>query len=617
MKSSRSNRGYCSPPRPPSPPRLTFFAIASLAPRDHASAADITSVYWTGDGEDGLWSDGANWNGGAVPGANDAVTIGAGAFVTVNSGSQAADTVSLDPSSTLSIATGGLLTVEATSSMAGNLNLSGGTLTSANGAIVTLAGANNQWGSGTVAGSFAGTGSGTVSMNNGTLKIGSGGATFDFPAGMFQWSGTINVGSNILDNTGYMAVSNTPGAKATLSGYLSLQEQTGIQNDGTITQGANPLVLYSAGIENAADGTYVFDGDGAIEEQLIGGLLNYGLIKKVAGTGTSSISLYLVANTGTVDAESGTISFNGTSSLEQISGTTLTGGNWVVGGTGKLTLPGGNLTENEASVTLNGSGSFPQIAGLTNNSGSFSLLGGASFATTGDLQSPGSLTVGSGSILTVTGNLALASSSNLTIQIGGTAPASFGQMIVQKATTLGGTLSVGMTNGFAPASDDSFSFLSTASYTGAFSSVVPVTQGGGVEFNADYSMPGNVGIDVIAAPFVDLVLSQLNVASQIVRGLPATVTWTVTNAGNEATTVNWNDAVYLSTDGLIDGNAIQLAQRSAAASLPLAPGDSYQASTTSQSQQTRQLEVTSCWPTPMWDKHRLRQAFRTTCSLSA
>ena len=42
-------------------------------------------------------------------------------------------------------------------------------------------------------------------------------------------------------------------------------------------------------------------------------------------------------------------------------------------------------------------------------------------------------------------------------------------------------------------------------------------------------------------------------------GLPGTVTWTVTNQGNMATTAAWHDAVYLSADGQIDANAILLA----------------------------------------------------------
>ena len=93
------------------------------------------------------------------------------------------------------------------------LDLTGGTfqgdfLAVAQGAVVDLTGGNYQ-------GTFTGSGGGTVSLVSGTLTL-TGATTFDFPAGMFQWSGWINTNGQTLTNpsTGFMTIINPSGTNA-------------------------------------------------------------------------------------------------------------------------------------------------------------------------------------------------------------------------------------------------------------------------------------------------------------------------------------------------------------------------------------------------------------------
>ena len=101
--------------------------------------------------------------------------------------------------------------------------------------------------------------------------------------------------------------------------------------------------------------------------------------------------------------------------------------------------------------------------------------------------------------------------------------------------------------------------MTASATTGVFSSVINTTPGSAYAFSANYSAPKAVSVVVTAVPFVDLVVTQEQVPNELVAGLPATVTWTVTNQGNTPTTALWHDAVYLSADGQIDANAILLA----------------------------------------------------------
>src|SRR5262249_775120 len=145
-------------------------------------------------------------------------------------------------------------------------------------------------------------------------------------------------------------------------------------------------------------GSYLIESDSGIDN--FGGqteVENAGTIEKTAGTGTSTLPVKgTLSNTGTIEADSGTLSLSPT--IAQLSGNVLTAGTWIAEGGSTLAFPSGtSVTTNEANITLGGArATIAAISGLTTNSGSLSLTNGAGFTTTGDFSNSGSLTVGAG-----------------------------------------------------------------------------------------------------------------------------------------------------------------------------------------------------------------------------
>ena len=270
----------------------------------------------------------------------------------------------------------------------GTLNGQTGTLFLADGDANT-GGAYDAEGSGSVdlggaiTGTFTGSGTGTVGLG-GNVLIGAAGATFDFPAGLFQWtSNAFDLDGNTLTNAGSITITRTAyyntffGNTQVNGGGTGGQGGT-LDNQGTIVQAS---AYYELGdnvtIEN--EGTYDFtsDADIYLADNSSPSIVNTstGVVEKTSGTATSTIGVAF-NNNGTVDIERGNITFN---SVVQVNGTKLTGGAWIVAGTGSLSLPGGSLTENDGSVTLSGAGTFSQIDAAANNVGNFSLLGSRRF----------------------------------------------------------------------------------------------------------------------------------------------------------------------------------------------------------------------------------------------
>ncbi len=119
---------------------------------------------------------------------------------------------------------------------------------------------------------------------------------------------------------------------------------------------------------------YLLEGSGGLTEISDSGsapgqtsLSNDGIIRKTAGTGTSDLSvLGSITNTGTIEADSGTISLSATLGISQLVGTTLTGGTWNAIDGAHLQFPGGTaITVNQGTFTLSGTGAtIAGIAGL-------------------------------------------------------------------------------------------------------------------------------------------------------------------------------------------------------------------------------------------------------------
>ncbi len=350
--------------------------------------------------------------------------------------------------------------------------------------------------------------------------------------------------------------------------------QTGTGNLELGTDGAFPATL-----KNEAGASYLIEGNGGLGEISDSGfatgqtsLDNAGLIRKTAGGNTSNISvLGAINNTGTIEADSGTIALSATLGIDQLAGNTLTGGVWNALNGATLQFPtGSNITANQANLGLGGAGAtVAGMAGLASNGGSFSLTAGANFTTAGDFANSGSLTVGAGSTLNVSGNFTQTPSGTLNEQIGGT-PGSghFGKVAVTQNASLAGAFNLALVNSFGPSSGQDFPVLTYAGATGAFSTFT-----GLAPFFTETQGAGSLDLIDSSTNPVDLRLSNVTAPTAVTTGGPLTVNWTVSNPGGQAASGNWQDSVYLSLTPTITASSILLGATTHTGGLPA--GQSY------------------------------------------
>lgn len=254
-----------------------------------------------------------------------------------------------------------------------------GTFTVATGATLDLTNSNNF----DMSGTFTGSGGGSVLLRNGTLLVDSVGASFDFPAGLFQWTGGTIGGSGTLTNTGSMTVGG-PGSPD-LRGSLA--------DAGTISQTGGDLLTGGGGqLTIASGGVYDIQTDNGINWDTSGPVpqvVNQGTLKKSAGTGTSTVSARFSNSGGTIVVASGALAVN-TSGL----GATYAGGTFNIAAGATLDLT--DRFTAAVSGTINGSGNGAVVLHGTLNvdaaGATFNLPAGMFQWTAGQINGPGTLT---------------------------------------------------------------------------------------------------------------------------------------------------------------------------------------------------------------------------------
>ena len=181
---------------------------------------------------------------------------------------------------------------------------------------------------------------------------------------------------------------------------------------------------------------------------------NAGLFKKSTGSGTATVySGWTFNNTGTVQAQSGTLQFYG--AFYQTAGSTdLAGGSLAFSSPAQIS--GGQLL---------GAGT---ITGSVNNSGG--------------LVSPGH----SAGSIAVTGNYTQDATGALLVELGGPASGQFDFLSINGKASLAGTLEVGFLNDFRPALGDTFNIMNFNSRSGDFGSL-QVLGAPGYSFATQYS----------------------------------------------------------------------------------------------------------------------------------
>ena len=290
------------------------------------------------------------------------------------------------------------LTNAATFTIAGAVTLDG------TGELINAAGGTLIWDTPTADSNFtldaAVRNQATLNLTGGSNHILGGTGTFENTAtGTINWNGagdlTLN---NDLTNNGTFNY-NENSTNLNLAGSASFINE-GTFNHNNTGGGDNLSMNLTGGFIN--NGLYDFTNNGDV--QLLGGFTftNNGTVRKSAGEGNESLFFKFQSgaggtfdNQGIVEVLDGQLQFQNpnatqfdTITVTQVSGSTLTGGTWIVDatadGSAELDLqpanPGITTLGAGAKVKLIGSGSiFSQINGLTTVDGSFYVNGTRSF----------------------------------------------------------------------------------------------------------------------------------------------------------------------------------------------------------------------------------------------
>jgi hypothetical protein len=286
--------------------------------------AEAATINWTNTAS-GNWGNAANWNPNTVPGATDTAII-----------TNAGVTVTLDISPTV-----------------------GGIILGDSGAGVVTLSPNNQTLS--VNGPLTVNPSGSFTLDSGAL---SGNVTI---SGILNWTGgTCGLGNNALT----IATNGTVILAGNNGGNYLLSEN--VTNAGTLRiTGGNLQIDYcgSSGWGNLINlpGALVdMASDGSIFNSCGGpGFINGGTVRKSGGTGTNVITITPFTSFGTVDAQTGTISLNGNST---ISGVLSAETNATLAlSSGTITLNGNLISSNAvlAGGILSGNGTISGVLNWT------------------------------------------------------------------------------------------------------------------------------------------------------------------------------------------------------------------------------------------------------------
>ena len=145
-----------------------------------------------------------------------------------------------------------------------------------------------------------------------------------------------------------------------------------------------------------------------------------GTLKKTSGTDSTDIAATVGNTGGTIDVASGTL--NLTSGLANFSSSggvgRLAGGTYMIRSNSVLKFNGADIDINAATIVLDGLGSAildqnssDAIDNLSDNDGSFTIRSDRDLRTVGAIRNDGSVSIGTGSVLTTTGNYVQAAGS--------------------------------------------------------------------------------------------------------------------------------------------------------------------------------------------------------------
>lgn len=395
---------------------LSLFSLANLA------VAQTDN--WVGT--TGVWSDGAQWDSG-VPVAGDNIVIGTATASSTDDLSLSIGTLTVSNSTdSLLLGDGVTLTVSGSINNAGSIQMAS-------------AGSNTFL---SIGGNISLSGKGTLTLGSGgpNFIVGASGTGSEILTNASTVQGVGNIGNGIM---GFVNSGTVIANGSALNLFINVSS-AGFNNTGTleaITGGnltiagpANSFANYNSSTSTLTGGTYTANGGNIYFAGSASGVTTLAarvtqeaggqLINTTTGTNAlanlSSIVTGGVLTTTTGFTQPGAFSMLGAlnilpktvisvGSVTNISGTTLTGGQWVLDSNLNITGTPANIVTNNSVFTLSG-GTFQNTSNNTNafanlavNKSTLRILNFAHFNTVGNFTNSGQMTIANGCKLTLGG----------------------------------------------------------------------------------------------------------------------------------------------------------------------------------------------------------------------
>ncbi len=391
---------------------------------------------------------------------------------------------------------------------AGNFWLSGATVTTlatrlfiaaGTGTLVNGPGTNAVNNSGTFRPASAGTVVVGVpfNLNDGSVNIVSGAVRFAGPINL-AGGAIIGPGTAHIVSSAVWTGSGMDGAGVTVfhpTSTLSLEnadDSRGISRriniHGTVNHSQGGFLMDGATIAIMPGATYNLSVVGAAFSLRAGAtatLSNAGTLNRT-GAQQTTIAGVRFSNTGTLNV-TGVLNFTGP--VSQIYANTLHAGSWNIAPNSGI-LGTGVIRRNLATVRLNGVNAiFNSMSTLNSNEGILSLGGKVTLALTpagGTFANAGTLILGVGTHLSVTGAFAQTSAGTFITRVLSTATAGYGRLTSTGAATLDGTFTATIQPGYVAAVGHMFTVIDPSTVSGTFATENLPSLGAGKAFDVEY-----------------------------------------------------------------------------------------------------------------------------------
>ena len=342
------------------------------------------------------------------------------------------------------------------------------------------------------------TGSGKVVMN------GPGTCFLAFASSNTLTNSSTITGAGSIGDSNPMGITNngTIVSTSTTSPLIIQPDVTGFTNNGKLTVNKGTVMNINGLFNNISAGTltggsYTVSGTLQLQNASItSNNVSLTLIGAAAQIFNSFNSTNALAGLASIGSK-GVLTLQNGQALTTTASTFSSAGKVTVTASSSFTL-GGSYTQSANTTTVDGTLSAP--AGFTLQKGT--LQGQGTVASV--VNSSATVTAGNSPTkagkLTISGAYTQTSTGILNVAIGGTTVGTqYSQLGVSNGASLGGTLSIKLTNSFVPAIGNTFTILTGTAVTGQFATVKGTSINSGEHFQVNYT-PTAVTLTVVSGP---------------------------------------------------------------------------------------------------------------------